>query len=319
MTATLDSIAQQLQNGQIDNAEQALATIPESEDNRCEITFLKGYVHELRYDREHALESYEQVLNDDPEHLGASFRAAMLYDQWGDEDSAVALFEICVAKTPAPISAMINLAVMCEERGQLPKAEAILNSILDEHPTHGRAKQLLQSVQSSYGMYFDEKSHRDREKRDAILDTPVSDFELSVRSRNCLRQMNVRTLRDLLNIGEVELLSYKNFGETSLNEIKAMLDQKNLSLGQLLQASESLLPTSALEDVPDDVSVHLRRPIAELELSVRSRKALQRLGSTTLGELCAHSELELMKIKNFGTTSLIEIKKQLTLFGLSLR
>jgi len=319
MTATLDAIAQQLQKGQTDEAEQALTSIPESDENSAELTFLRGYIYELRYDREHALESYEQVLNREPEHLGASFRAAMLYDQWGDENSAIALFEQCASRKPAPISALINLAVMCEERGLLPKAEAILNSILDEHPNHGRAKQLLQSVQSSYGMYFDEKSHRDREKRDAILDTPVSDFELSVRSRNCLRQMNVRTLRDLLNIGEVELLSYKNFGETSLNEIKAMLDQKNLSLGQLLKHTESSLSSSANEDIPDDVSVHLRRPIAELELSVRSRKALQRLGSTTLGELCSHSELELMKIKNFGTTSLIEIKKQLALFGLSLR
>lgn len=319
MTATLDSIAQQLRRGQIDDAEQAIATIPESEDNRNELMFLKGYVHELRYDHEHALETYNEVLNHNPDHLGASFRAAILYDQWGDEESAVQLFEQCASHTPAPINALINLAVMYEERGQLPNAEAILNSILDEHPNHRRAKQLLQSVQSSYGMYFDEQSHRDREKRDAILDTPVSDFELSVRSRNCLRQMSIRTLRDLLNIGEVELLSYKNFGETSLNEIKAMLDQKNLSLGQLKLPPETPTLPTLQESIPDDVSVHLKRPIAELELSVRSRKALQRLGVITLGELCVHSELELMKIKNFGATSLVEISNQLALFGLSLR
>ena len=55
---------------------------------------------------------------------------------------------------------------------------------------------------------------------------PITDFELSVRSRNCLKKMNIRSLGDLLKTTEQELLSYKNFGETSLNEIKALLDAK---------------------------------------------------------------------------------------------
>lgn len=318
MTATLESIALQLRNGQVDDADEALATIPETPENVSERTFLDGYVKELRYDRYGALETYYQVLEQQPEHFEATFRAALLSDQCGDDEAAIELYEKCISSPPAPINALINLAVMYEEKGLLPKAEAILHSVLDEHPNHARAKQLLQSVQSSHGMYFDEQSHRDREKRDAVLDTPVSDFELSVRSRNCLRQMNVRTLRDLLNIGEAELLSYKNFGETSLNEIKAMLDQKGLGLGQLTQNIEKTL--SSLSDaLLDDTSIHLKRPISELELSVRSRKALQRLGVFTMGELILHSEHELMKIKNFGETSLIEINKQLALFGLSLR
>lgn len=318
MTATLESIAIQLRNGQVDDADQALATLPDTPENQPERTFLDGYIKELRYDRHGALEIYQQVLEQHPEHFETTFRAALLLDQCGEDDSAIDLYEKCISNPPAPINALVNLAVMYEEKGLLPKAEAILHSILDEHPNHSRAKQLLQSVQSSYGMYFDEQSHRDREKRDAVLDTPVSDFELSVRSRNCLRQMNVRTLRDLLNIGEAELLSYKNFGETSLNEIKAMLDQKGLGLGQLTQSIEKTI-SSMTDAMPDDTSIHMKRPISELELSVRSRKALQRLGVFTMGELIFHSEHELMKIKNFGETSLIEINKQLALFGLSLR
>ena len=47
--------------------------------------------------------------------------------------------------------------------------------------------------------------------------------------------MNIRTLGDLLNITEAELLSYKNFGETSLREIKAILETKNLRLGMALE------------------------------------------------------------------------------------
>ena len=70
------------------------------------------------------------------------------------------------------------------------------------------------------------------DRRSAVLDIPITDFELSVRSRNCLKKMNIRTLGDLLKTTEQELLSYKNFGETSLNEIKALLAQKGLRLGQ---------------------------------------------------------------------------------------
>src|ERR1700730_12564982 len=81
-------------------------------------------------------------------------------------------------------------------------------------------------------MYYDEDSDRSGDRRNAVLDIPISDFELSVRSRNCLKKMNLRSLGDLLRTTESELLSYKNFGETSLNEIKALLAQKGLRLGQ---------------------------------------------------------------------------------------
>ena len=63
----------------------------------------------------------------------------------------------------------------------------------------------------------------------------------------------------------------------------------------------------------------LSKTVAELELSVRSRKALQRLNINSLGELASRTEDELLGCKNFGTTSLNEIKQQLTSFGLGLR
>jgi len=59
--------------------------------------------------------------------------------------------------------------------------------------------------------------------------------------------------------------------------------------------------------------------VQDLELSVRSRKALQRLNINTLGELTMRTEDELLGCKNFGQTSLNEIKQQLTSFGIGLR
>ena len=105
-------------------------------------------------------------------------------------------------------------------------------------------------------------------------------------------------------------MSYKNFGETSLSEIQAMLAQRNLNLGQSLQpVPNPVLPVEGPS--LDEASPQLSRPVSEMELSVRSRKALQRLGVTTIGEL--------VTIKNFGETSLAEIKRQLSVLGLSLR
>ncbi len=317
-TTTLENIAEQIRAGQLDEARQALDNVEKAEGNQIEHLFLQGYLQEFSYDREAALATYEQVLQADPDHVGATFRAALLCDQGGDEEAALELYERCTLEPPVPVHAMINLAVLYEDAGRLGKAEELLNHVLSGRPTHARAKRQLKSVESSYTMVYDEHSQIEREKQDAILDTPVTDFELSVRSRNCLRQMNIRTLGDLLRTGEAELLSYKNFGETSLSEIKVMLSQRSLRLGQSLQP----VPKA---DVPAEgkltisVSPHSNHSVSELELSVRSRKALQRLGITTVGELTMRTEAELMTIKNFGQTSLSEIKRQLGVYGLSLR
>jgi DNA-directed RNA polymerase subunit alpha len=60
-------------------------------------------------------------------------------------------------------------------------------------------------------------------------------------------------------------------------------------------------------------------PIAVLNLSVRSRKALQMLGIHSLGELAARTEAELLGVKNFGQTSLDEIRAKLAEHGMGLR
>lgn len=325
MTATLEAIALQIRGGRHDEAQQALAAIKTTNENRSEVTFLRGYLQELSFDREGAAKTYQDLLEKDPEHTEAAFRAAVMCDLVGDEERATDLYERCAAKPPAHVNAIVNLAVLYEYDGRLQEAEALLQSVLDEYPNHHRAWQFLKSVESSYHMLYDEHIQSERDKRDAVLDVPIADFELSVRSRNCLKQMSIRTLGDLLRTTEPELLAYKNFGETSLNEIKAMLTQKGLKLGQGLEQppvepqQPVVVTTFTRAAVTSDAPIHSRRPVAELELSVRSRKCLQRLGIATLGELMQRSEAELLAIKNFGQTSLTEIKRQLALFGLTLR
>ncbi len=63
------------------------------------------------------------------------------------------------------------------------------------------------------------------------LRMPISELELSVRSTNCLSQANIKTIGELVMKTEQEMLSYRNFGKKSLNEIKEVLAKLGLSLG----------------------------------------------------------------------------------------
>jgi DNA-directed RNA polymerase subunit alpha len=178
----------------------------------------------------------------------------------------------------------------------------------------------IKDVRASKAMVVEEEQGRDIFKRRALMETPVTDFELSVRARTCLKKMNIRTLGDLLRITEAELMSYKNFGDGSLQEIRQMLHARGLRLGQGLEDAYRAA-RRALADKYKGTNQEslLNRPVSELQLSVRARKALQLLNIQTLGDLCSHTEAELMGVKNFGATSLKEVQDKLAELGLSLR
>ena len=71
------------------------------------------------------------------------------------------------------------------------------------------------------------------------LDKSVEELELSVRSYNCLKNANIRTIRELVQKTEAEMLKTKNFGRKSLNEIKEILHSMGLSLGMRLDQPAS--------------------------------------------------------------------------------
>jgi DNA-directed RNA polymerase subunit alpha len=66
----------------------------------------------------------------------------------------------------------------------------------------------------------------------------VDELELSVRASNCLKTANIRTIADLVQKSEGELLKTKNFGKKSLNEIKTILGEMGLHLGMRLDPEE---------------------------------------------------------------------------------
>lgn len=287
-------------------------------ERAAEEYYRRGIDAEQQALHEKAIEFFERSLNENPDHEQAAFHLAVLYDRRAEDAKAIELYERICTSPPVHLNALMNLAILYEDNNHYDEAHRCLDAVLRTTPNNVRARLYMKDVESARSMHYDDDLDGRGDRRTAVLNVPVTDFELSVRSRNCLKKMNIRTLGDLLKTTEQELLSYKNFGETSLNEIKALLAQKGLRLGQAAdeskQAVRRTVPVAG--NVPPEV---LSKNVTDMELSVRSRKALQRLNINTLGDLAARTEDELLGCKNFGMTSLNEIKQQLTTFGMSLR
>jgi DNA-directed RNA polymerase subunit alpha len=309
-------------SGQVEQAGKALEKLPASEE--ADYYYVQGLLKELSGNGEAALELYDQALEIDENHSPSLFREAFYLDLHGQEAEAIDLYRDCNAEPPIFINALLNLSVLYEDAEQNDKAIDCLERILAANPNHARAKLFLRDARASKTMFFDEDQARRVAKRNAVLDIPVTDFELSVRARNCLKKMNIRTLGDLIRTTEAELLAYKNFGETSLKEIKDMLTAKGLRLGQALEeggeyppSGERDIPDIPMKPAADDRATSLS--IDDVEFSVRARRAVENLGVKTLGELADKTEVELMSCKNFGQTSLNEIRQRLSENGMGLR
>jgi len=106
-------------------------------------------------------------------------------------------------------------------------------------------------------IHFDEEQMKEEvveevdeeiEKLRDLLGRSVEELELSVRSGNCLRRANIKTLGDLVGRSESEMLKYRNFGKQSLKEITEILAGMGLYLGMDVEA---ILGGKKTEDTPD--------------------------------------------------------------------
>ncbi|MBU6277000.1 MAG: tetratricopeptide repeat protein [Planctomycetes bacterium] len=266
-----------------------------------------------------AAAAFEKALERDPGHPGALFALGLLNDRAGNDDEAIACYERATRRFPASVGALVNLGILHEDRENYHHAQQCYRRVLQAFPDHPRARLFLKDSSATGDLRLDEQDGRQRDRYDHVLSLPVTDFELSVRSRNCLQKMGIMTLGDLARTSETELLESKNFGETSLVEIKEMLASKGLSLGQFTAVGAGESPV--VEELPvsgDDMEI-LSQSITELALSVRARKCTTRLGITTIGELVRRTAEDLMECKNFGVTSLNEVREKLAERGLKLR
>jgi DNA-directed RNA polymerase subunit alpha len=262
---------------------------------------------------------YERAVESDGRHAGALFGLALENDRRGNDDDALRLYQRASECLPTHVGALLNLGILYEDVQQYDRAQYCYQRILDAYPTHGRAALFFKDATASRDMYYDEEAQKRQDRLAQILNTPVADFELSVRARNCLQKMGIRTLGDLTRTTESSLLASKNFGETSLVEIKDMLASKGLQLGQFAHERPEAEPTYDVSHLSAEEQAVLGRPISDLNLSVRARKCMVRLGITTIGELVRKTGDDLLECKNFGVTSLNEVREKLKMYGLKLR
>jgi len=89
---------------------------------------------------------------------------------------------------------------------------------------------------------IEETVDREAERLVENLKRSVEELELSVRSYNCLKNADIKTIGELVQKSEGEMLKTKNFGRKSLNEIKEILSDMGLSFGMRLDVDGRLVP-----------------------------------------------------------------------------
>ena len=217
------------------------------------------------------------------------------------------------------LNALLNLGLLYEDQEKYSAAAFCFRRAIEVDPTNERARLYYKDIEAAQDMFIDEEAARVDNQKLTLLALSITDFELSVRSRNCLENLGIQTLGDLTRVSEQDLLKGRNFGETSLKEVRILLEAQGLQVGQHLQQSMMRDPLEQPVELAPEAEAAAQRPIADLNLSVRARKCMSRLNINTIGELIRRSPDDLLGVRNFGVTSLNEIRLRLTDFGLQLR
>ncbi len=283
------------QMDEISQARSILAKLEQQSSHNAEYHFQLASCFLAEGERAKAVGHLEKAVELDPGHTSALFQLAHANDLAGNDDEAVQYYERCLKHPPVHVGTLKNLGVLYEDHEKYDKAEECYRRVLSADPTDEQARLFYKDALASKNMYYSPEDEHAFSRFSQMLEIPVTDFELSVRSRNCLKKMNIKTLGDLTRVNEQQLLSSKNFGETSLSEIKEMLTSKGLRIGQSLEEGAQndmrFRPSQALSEQEQAV---LGKPVSELNLSVRARKCMNRLGINSLGDLINRTADELL-------------------------
>jgi DNA-directed RNA polymerase subunit alpha len=302
-----------------EDLERAVTAAPSGFADSVEGQYLLGRAAETLHGPEEALGHYERGREADPQHPVLLTRFAYLAERSGLDDLAIELYEDLLQLRQMDANALLNLGVLYEDCGRDADAASCYDTVLRNDATHARARMYLADARAGMNMYYDEDLEKKEDRLNQILRIPITDFELSVRARNCLNKMQITTLGDLVQKTEQELLSYKNFGETSLTEIKEILHSKGLRLGMPREEAVASIEAHARRMQTGDRSDVMNKPILDLALSIRARRTVETLGCLTVGDITKHGADELLSMPNFGQTSLQELRTKLAEFGLKLK
>ena len=159
-----------------------------------------------------------------------------------DEDLGIGYIPVDSVHSPVR---KVNYYVEAARLGQVTDYDKLTieiwtNGSITPQDSLGLAAKLIKDHMQIF-IQFEEKTEPVEEpaeiRHDAViehLNKSVDELELSVRSYNCLKNANIRTIGELVTKSEAEMLKTKNFGRKSLNEIKEILQSMGLQLGMRL-------------------------------------------------------------------------------------
>jgi len=309
----------QRQLGKIKEAGDLLEKHKDLASHSAEFHFQLGQLRLQEGNKLEGADSLEKAVKFDPNHSGALFQLAMLNDQAGNDEEALSLYEKCRNNPPVHVGTLTNLGILYEDMGRYDKAHDCFKAVLHSNPSDERARLYVKDALASQTMVVAHDDALSDPQMAQVFEISVNDFELSVRARNCLKRLNIKTLGDLTRVTEDQLLTSKNFGETSLVEINEMLAAKGLRLGQSLEAGGDGSSYRPVGELSEEDQLKLAAPVSDLQLSVRARKCMNRLGLSSIAKLVSKSAEDLMEARNFGVTSLNEVREKLRERGLNLR
>src|SRR5206468_2808787 len=116
-----------------------------------------------------------------------------------DED-AIGFYERCLKYPPVYIGVLTNLGILYEDHDRYKDAVECFRRILTANPLDEQARLFFKDAQAAQTMYYSPEDEASMSRYTVVLETPVTDFELSVRARNCLKKLNIKTLGDLTRV-----------------------------------------------------------------------------------------------------------------------
>src|SRR5262249_19415178 len=171
-----------------------------------------------------------------------------------DEDLAVGYIPIDSVRSPVK---KVNYTVDSARLGQDTDYDKLTlevwtNGSVKPENAIGLAAKLIKDHMQIFINFEEEPELAEADREEASrhplnenLDRSVDELELSVRSYNCLKNADIRTIRELVQKSEPEMLKTKNFGRKSLNEIKEILSSMGLHLGMRFDEHGRLLDEAA--------------------------------------------------------------------------
>jgi DNA-directed RNA polymerase subunit alpha len=170
-----------------------------------------------------------------------------------DEDLSLGYIPVDSVHTPVK---KVNYAVEAARLGQNTEFDKLTIEVWTDGSVRpddaiGLAAKLIKDHMQIFINFeedTDEYAYQNIERpRNDVLDRSVDELELSVRSYNCLKDANIRTIRDLVQRSEREMLATKNFGKKSLNEIKEILHSIGLDFGMAFDEQGNPIPGSGTD------------------------------------------------------------------------